>query len=138
MLNAATRIVDADPNQHPYLTECVNRMHAKDRSRVSAEEFNALMLTLAPTSRPVDALRRSGWTVEELMFTLTEGDILDVRHASWHCWAIWYLTCEQFGVNPPWMAGMLRHRLFSDQLQYERERLRLPEPATRAKAGALR
>ena len=131
VLDAATRVVDGDPDRYPHLTRSVNALHLERQSEVSTEEFNARMLALAPTSLPVDALRRSDWTVYELMFTLTGADVMDIRNAGWHSWAIWYLTCEQFGIEPPWAAALLTERQFREQLEHERVRLRAEAKACR-------
>lgn len=122
VIDAAIRVVDGDPDRYPHLTYSVNALRLKHE--VSTEEFDAQMLTLASTTRPVDVLRRSGYTAFELMFTLTAADVLDIRDAGWHAWAVWYLTCEQFGVEPPWAPALLGERQFREQVEHERHRLR--------------
>src|SRR4051794_15284186 len=71
VIAAATRVVDAAADLHPYLTRAVNALHHERQNVISNQEFYARMLALAPTARPARALRRSGWTAYELMFELT-------------------------------------------------------------------
>jgi hypothetical protein len=136
VFDAATRVVDADPRRYPHLSSAVNALHQERQGEVSTEDFNARMLALAATSRPADVLRRSGWSVHELMFTLGPVDVLDIRNAGMHTCVVWYLTCEQFGVEPPWAADLLRERLFCEQLDHERNRLRLTVAGLRETARA--
>lgn len=125
VIEAATRVVDGDAGRHPYLTGAVNALHLEREKRISGPQFHAHLLKLAPNARAANALRRSGRTVYELLFRMTADDITDIYNAGPHSWAIWYLACEHFGVEPPW-AQELRAReqcQFREHLELERSRL---------------
>ena len=121
---AATRVVDGDAGRYPFLTAAINALHVERAAVITDSAFHARMVELAPRSRAADALRRSQWTAHELLFELAADDVYDTPGTGWHCWAIWYLTCMEFGVEPPWAAGLQADRRFLEQLDYERAQIK--------------
>jgi hypothetical protein len=132
VIAAATRIVDGDASRYPFLTAAVNALHHERSAVITNAAFHAQMLLLAPTTRASDALRRAKVHARQILFEFSAADVQDIRNSGWHCWAIWYLTCEQFGVEPPWGAELRNDGRFKEQLEFERNRIKEAEWAAAA------
>lgn len=77
----------------------------EERETAGQNEFWPAMVAIDGTERAFNTLQRSRYTAHDLMYTMTAADVMDVNNTGPHTWAIWYLTCETVGVEPPWATG---------------------------------